>query len=77
MNWLRGWFRRGDAGAAGARSWVRRESSSGRFVGRDSAGVVTTRDYPGGVTSRTIRNDVFEEALRAAESTLRNGSKRK
>jgi hypothetical protein len=76
MNWRKGSFRRGDGGAA-ERGWIRRDGSSGRFAGPDSENVVTTRDYPGGVTSRTIRNDVFEEALRAAESTLRNGSKKR
>lgn len=59
------------------RGWVRRDSSNGRTIEQDGGGVVITRDYPGRVVGRSIRNDVYQEALRAAESTLRNAARKK
>lgn len=50
---------------------VARTSQTGRFSsGTD--GVVRTRELPGKVVVRNLRNDVYNDALRAAESTLRN-----
>jgi hypothetical protein len=71
------WLRRDDKSpwidSAEIRGWIRR----GDKPGGSSEAVVTTRDYPGMVTSRTIRNDVYQDALRAAESTLRNTARKK
>lgn len=51
---------------------VIRDARSGRFVqvggGR---GVVETRELPGKIVVRTLRRDVYQDALKAAESTLR------
>jgi hypothetical protein len=73
MAWLKG---RSSGEPAAIKGWVRRSAESGRFVDSTDK-VVTRRDYPGQVTSRTIRNDVYEDALRAAETTLRNSAARK
>jgi hypothetical protein len=70
MSWLK---RASDRDIKGL---IRREGASGRFSEQPAA-VVTNRDYPGKVTSRTIRNDVYQDALRAAESTLRNAARKK
>jgi hypothetical protein len=63
--------------AEAVRGWVRRDGSNGGTSEQDGAGVVITRDYPGRVVGRFIRNDVYQEALRAAESTLRNAARKK
>ncbi len=76
MSWLKRDVRTGEAGST-ALGWVRRDDRGLRSAARDSSGVITIRDYPGNVTSRTIRNDVYQDALRAAESTLRNASKKR
>jgi hypothetical protein len=59
------------------KGWIRRDDGSSRSIRQGDTTVVTTRDYPGKVTSRTIRNDVYQDALRAAESSLRNSARKK
>lgn len=56
-----------------AGGWFRRDAS---HAGVASGEVVSVRDYPGEVTSRTIRNDIYQDALRAAETTLRNRARK-
>ena len=76
MAWLKRGEGNGRAGNGEGKSRVRRDSGTGRFMA-DADRVVTRRDFPGHVTSRTIRNDVYEDALRAAETTLRNASRKR
>jgi hypothetical protein len=76
MRWLKKVSARPAVDGARPSGWFRR-APSGRFVDADGDRVVTTRNYPAGVTSRTIRGDVYEGALRAAETTLRNTTRKK
>ena len=71
---------------AGNRPWIDPVRTSGWIhrpdpavslaIGNDTP-VVTTRDYPGKVTHRTMRRDVYRDALHAAESTLRAFARKK
>jgi len=77
MSWLRRDEKRPWINSAEIKGWIRRAGKPGGSPGNGAAAVVTTRDYPGKVTSRTIRHDVYQDALRAAESTLRNTARKK
>lgn len=77
MSWLKRNSGRARAEMAEAKGWTRRDGKTSGYLGNGVASVVTTRDYPAKVTSRTIRNDVYQDALRAAEATLRNAARKK
>lgn len=77
MAWLKRDAHRSSANQDRTTGWFRRANHVGRSSVEPDTTIVTSRAHPGNVTSRTVRNDVYQDALRAAESTLRNTTRRK
>jgi hypothetical protein len=77
MAWLRRHANRPRADSERTNGFVQRVDPAASLAHENDTTVVTTRDYPRKVTSRTMRNDVYRDALRAAESTLRNFARKK
>lgn len=52
-------------------SWLKRDAQTGRLDSARSGSIISVRELPGKVVVRTVRQDVFDSGLRAAESSLR------
>lgn len=50
---------------------LRKPAGAAERRSRSSSDVIVTRELPGKVIIRNLRSDVFKDALRAAETTLR------